>query len=391
MIKRFKDFILNEKVYLAKTPFSDYKFVFDKYSDIGYFDVTHKDFGEMKIEVEMFDKEDFIFRIPEEIKNLDKDFQRQLFKETIENIIYILNKNELKHIFYVKKYDFSKYVEPYAIIVGSIRSLSELEKVTQITKIINPKIKDIKDDDKLIYQVKESFIDSLDSKFFNVPLEILENIETIVKELGYVKYKYLSYGSFGVVFNVYEKDGSEKILKITSDHGEAKFANYVRRKNYKHFNYYDVREIIYNDEKYDTYSIVSDVIKPLNEHEKKVWDKLFLTSFQIIKNLQKVKKEGIKEFLDKFIFEEFWLTVSINTDEEKNTLYGWAYNLLERLINQYNSIKKELGKYYLSDLHSENVGFKKDGTFAIMDPSFGVMGLEWSGKLKPIFIKNNSK
>jgi hypothetical protein len=142
-IQRFSEFI-TEKVYLSKTLFKSYQLIVDPYSKVGKFIITLNNDVEINLELEMYgtreDKE-LIIRYP----NIPVDN----FKDIVDNILYILNKNQLNISFKINEIE-----DNYITIKSNVEiDISDVERIAQTTKIINSKIKDIGNYDELIYQV----------------------------------------------------------------------------------------------------------------------------------------------------------------------------------------------------------------------------------------------
>lgn len=148
-VKRFEDFLL-EKVYLSKTIFSKYNLIVDPISKVGYIDLEVRGFGEIKIEMEKYgniNENVFILRSP----NVQLDIN--LFKNIINDIIYVFNKNKLNYKFNLLEVKSEKSLNPYALIESNKRlKIEELERISQTTKITNAKITDQEDLDKLVYK-----------------------------------------------------------------------------------------------------------------------------------------------------------------------------------------------------------------------------------------------
>ena len=150
-ISKYNKFI-NEIVYLGKTPFSSYSFVSDRESNYGTLDLIMNDGEELKINIEAYGSK----------KPTSKEFMidtnhisyREDLNEIIEYIIKILNKNQLGFIFNAESQKTSKYSTQvfYLMNVNKVIHITELEQIINSTKVINKKVKDIDDWDKLIYQ-----------------------------------------------------------------------------------------------------------------------------------------------------------------------------------------------------------------------------------------------
>lgn len=213
-------------------------------------------------------------------------------------------------------------------------------------------------------------------KFKSFSVDDIPDIhKKVIKELGYTDYNPIGEGGFGSVYNVYDGNSWDYIVKITTDEGEAKIADYFSTKNYKHTRYYDVRTIFINNEKSDKYSIVSEKVNTLTDEERSVWFKIrrainYSSRLnEIIDFFEKIKEEGIE------------LIPSLND------LKDVAVQLVKKMINQIDSIRRELDKFNLRDAHEENIGFKDDGTFVVFDPSFSSDIIKgWTKKLKPIYL-----
>lgn len=157
-MKRLQNYtqFLNETVYLFKTIFSSYEFVVDNISENGEFTVGIED-EVYKVPVQLYglkeDKE-FIFRQPSELSKLEEG--GALFEAIISDIIYILNKNQLGFEFTLSDITKERGASSYHAIIstGEEMNISDLERIVTTTKIVNPKVKDTGDYDKMIYQTK---------------------------------------------------------------------------------------------------------------------------------------------------------------------------------------------------------------------------------------------
>ena len=155
MIKNYNQYI-NETVYLFKTMFDDYKLIVNNFSDNGEF-IVEIEGSEYKLGIQMYgnikDKQ-FILREPSELSVMDDS--KDIFEMIINDIVYILNKNQLGYKFVLSEIVDEKSIPHYdaIITVDKEMSISDLERIATTTKIINPKVKDTGDFDKMIYQTK---------------------------------------------------------------------------------------------------------------------------------------------------------------------------------------------------------------------------------------------
>ena len=152
----FKNFqLIMEKVYLFKTIFTNYELIVDTFSEVGVFNLKLKEGSEVKLEVQIYGKEEDKEII---IKTANK-MEMELFKTIINDIVYILNKNKFKYKFTIKEISKERRINnPYAILsFNKEMTINDLERIAQTTKIINPKVKksgedDIDDFDDRIYK-----------------------------------------------------------------------------------------------------------------------------------------------------------------------------------------------------------------------------------------------
>jgi|AntRauTorckE6833_2_1112554.scaffolds.fasta_scaffold00413_9 hypothetical protein len=157
-IERFGDFIL-EKVYLYKTIFSKYNLIVDPLSKVGHFNLDVRGFGDVKLEIEKYGKDGniFIIRNP----NINIDDELNIFKNIINDIIYILNKNRLDYKFNLIEVKKETQLDIYALIECDMDiNIGELEKISQTTKIVNAKVTDKEDLDKLVYKTSGGGVSS---------------------------------------------------------------------------------------------------------------------------------------------------------------------------------------------------------------------------------------
>ena len=154
-IINYSEFLL-EKVYLSNTIFKKYQLMVDPYSNVGQFNFDLRGgYNDIEMELQTYgDDEDkqIIFRIPTKLSHLPE--KETIFKSIVNDTIYILNKNKLGYKFSINK--FGKERSPlneYVIIdINKEMSMLDLERLSQTTKIVNSKVKDIGDFDKMIYQ-----------------------------------------------------------------------------------------------------------------------------------------------------------------------------------------------------------------------------------------------
>lgn len=154
-IQKFNQYI-NETVYLFKTMFDSYEFIVNNQSKNGEF-IVGIEGQKFTVPVQLYgppkDKQ-FIFRQPSEISAMDGG--EMIFEGMMHDILYILNKNQLDYVFTLEEVTIEKGLTTYHAIVNVNKemTISDLERVTTTTKIINPKVKDTGDFDKMIYQTK---------------------------------------------------------------------------------------------------------------------------------------------------------------------------------------------------------------------------------------------
>jgi len=176
----------------------------------------------------------------------------------------------------------------------------------------------------------------------------------IANELGYSRIRYISSGSYGDCWKVTTGEDT-KVLKITTDMQEAKFAEKLRKINHiDHIvDYYDVRRIKSDKfKRYDVYSIIMEYVKPLEKHP----------DYYLIDAIIIFQQESRKDYIDyKYIIsklEEFGYDI-----DDKANFY----------INQLKETLLSLEKIGIPpskvDLHSGNFGYKNDNTLVFFDIS----------------------
>jgi len=154
-IKKYAQHI-NEVVYLTKTMFDSYEFIVNNLSENGEF-IVGVEGDKFSIPVQLYglpkDKQ-FIFRQPSEISVMEDG--EVIFEAMMQDVVYILNKNQLKYKFTLDEIDIERGLTTYHAIVSVDKptSISNLERIATTTKIVNPKVKDTGDFDKMIYQTK---------------------------------------------------------------------------------------------------------------------------------------------------------------------------------------------------------------------------------------------
>lgn len=141
------------------------------------------------------------------------------------------------------------------------------------------------------------------------------------------KVKYLNSGAFGMAFDV----GDDKVIKLTSNRGEAIIAKGMLGKNIPHcVNYYDVVFI----KKYGVYAILMDRAEMFEKKAKEVVE--VLTNLNIGQcNLKRVKRD---------------LGHTTLSDNEVS-------KVIADYVKMYKSLTKS--KVSLDDLHSDNMGYLK--------------------------------
>ena len=150
-IHKYGKFI-NEAVYLGKTPFNSYSFISDRNSNYGTLNIIMNDGEELVINIETLGSTSGIsdtFMI-----NTAHISHRSDLGEIVETIIKIMNKNQLGYKFSVEKISPSKYSKQiqYKLNTQKPINIKQLEQIFNTTKVVNKKVKDIDDWDKLIYQ-----------------------------------------------------------------------------------------------------------------------------------------------------------------------------------------------------------------------------------------------
>lgn len=154
-IRSYSEYI-TEVVYLFKTMFDSYEFIVNNMSRNGEF-IVGIEGQKYIIPVQLYglpkDKQ-FIFRQPSEISAMEDG--EMIFESIMHDVLYILNKNKFGYKFKLEEIDVEKGLTTYHAIVNVDRetTISDLERITTTTKIVNPKVKDTGDFDKMIYQTK---------------------------------------------------------------------------------------------------------------------------------------------------------------------------------------------------------------------------------------------
>jgi len=156
-INNYKGFLtINEKVYLSNTIFKKYSLIVDPYSGVGQFRLDLRGgYNDIEMEVQMYGKiedKQLIMRLPSKLSHLPEKLR--IFKSILKDITYIFNKNQLGYEFTL---DEIKTERPplgeYTLLnINKELSIEDFERLAQTTKIMNAKIKDIGDFDKLIYK-----------------------------------------------------------------------------------------------------------------------------------------------------------------------------------------------------------------------------------------------
>lgn len=147
---------INETVYLFKTMFDSYEFIVNNMSNNGEF-IVGIEGQKFVIPVQLYgqpkDKQ-FIFRQPSEISAMDGG--DMIFEGVMHDVLYILNRNQLNYKFTLEEVDIERGLTTYHAIVSVDRetTISDLERIATTTKIVNPKVKDTGDFDKMIFQTK---------------------------------------------------------------------------------------------------------------------------------------------------------------------------------------------------------------------------------------------
>jgi len=152
--------------------------------------------------------------------------------------------------------------------------------------------------------------------------EILKNL---VKRFGLkTKVKYINSGSFGMAFGV----GSNKVIKLTSEKGEALIAKNMLGKNIPNcVNYYDVVLV----KGYGVYAILMDRAEMFDEATEKIVDKM--TNMNIAQcTLKEVKRRTNTELNDKKV-----------------------QKIVDDYVKMYKSLTKS--KVSIQDLHTGNMGY----------------------------------
>jgi hypothetical protein len=161
-INRFNEFIV-EKVYLSKTIFNKYNLIVDPNSKVGYFNLDVRGFGDLKVEIQKYGSdEDNMFIIREPNVKLTSDLgEVNIFKNIATDLIYILNKNKLDYTFKLVEVKSERNMGLYGLIkCDKDITIEGLERLSQSTKIINAKVTDKEEVDKLVYKTASGGISS---------------------------------------------------------------------------------------------------------------------------------------------------------------------------------------------------------------------------------------
>ena len=156
-LKNYNEFI-TETVYIGKIGLLDYSIVSIRPG------VSKSDFGHAIVKLTFFDKNDVSLLI--ETYGLLKDKElivkvqgsslkvdEDMFRNSIEKLVYILNKNQLGEYFKISSIMYDKDLDSYAILkTDNVVAIDKLEQILTTTKIINPKVKKENDLDKMVYK-----------------------------------------------------------------------------------------------------------------------------------------------------------------------------------------------------------------------------------------------
>ena len=161
MSNKYKEFI-TETVYIGKIGLKNYSIVSIRPG------VGKSDFGHAIVKMTFFDDNDIsllmetygilkdkeiIVKVQGSSLKVDED----MFRNSIEKLVYILNKNQLGEYFKIDSIKFDKDLDPYAILkTDGFVAIDKLEQILTTTKIINPKVKKENELDKMIYKTHES-------------------------------------------------------------------------------------------------------------------------------------------------------------------------------------------------------------------------------------------
>lgn len=202
-------------------------------------------------------------------------------------------------------------------------------------------------------------LDNIEKKFANL---------TCI-QLGYQLGDCLGSGHFGSTFEIKDDDGNIKTLKITSDIGEAKMANKLRKKPYTQhiINYYDVR-LIASEVSLGVphYAIIMDKIKPLSTEESHMIEKCFDNLPTWISSL--IRRKNDKERLK--------MMDEIDFPQENEKFY-------KNFFLQMIELSKEMKHYGIkgTDLHTGNLGWNGNN---LVFYDIGLEEVKQTKVLKPI-------
>lgn len=161
-IDKFNEFIL-EKVYLKKTIFNSYELIVDPVSKVGYFNLSVRGYGDLKIEIQKYGSdEDSAFILREPNTKLDIGLgEVNTFKNILTDLVYILNKNKLDYTFKLLEVKRERNMGFYGLIECDKNiGIEELERISQTTKIVNAKVTDKEEIDRMIYKTTGGGISS---------------------------------------------------------------------------------------------------------------------------------------------------------------------------------------------------------------------------------------
>lgn len=201
-------------------------------------------------------------------------------------------------------------------------------------------------------------------------------IDRVADKLNTKIIKKLGIGSFGIAYLT--KDN--KVLKVTTDHNEAKNILILKDKKFKHFlNYYDVFSLSldgkdfeemkpqdlkykYNYPKIKVYFILMDYVKPLEGWKEIMWDLLsreFFNKYTEPENFLKWVRDKIRYSDDYGVTEDYY----------KDNVIPYFEDMINNQRNEMIEEGRKLGISF-KDAHGGNLGERKDGTLVYFDVGY---------------------
>lgn len=201
-------------------------------------------------------------------------------------------------------------------------------------------------------------------------------IDKVADKIGTKVIKKLGRGSFGIAYLT--KDN--KVLKVTTDHNEAKNILILKDKKLKHFlNYYDIFSLSldgkdfeemkpqdlkfkYSYPKVKVYFIVMDYIKTVDGWKEIMWDLLsrdFFNKYVEPENFMKWVRDKIRYSDDYGVTEEYY----------KDNVIPYFEDMINNQRDEMIDEGRKLGITF-KDAHGGNLGERKDGTLVYFDVGY---------------------